>query len=520
MNSNNNQGVILLFCALLGGGALLLGYNLFLVPLLDYGEEIAQLEAENQKKSDQILSILRDKKKLKEWRVLSLPGVESLPKVKGPRNPAQDREHALVLAQALYVDYLRELIRKHDVTIDETPRRRTADTKNIPLVNGNVPVFTPLQFSVDARGNLDNLVKMLDEFQTTPLLHRIRNLTIKQAPAVAGKKAAEPLVLSMVIEAVVVNGAQKRGDRLFSVGQGPAALDAALIALRRPPTGLGLMPWPRLYAAAVAPKRTYTDIARKNIFEGKPAKQARDPYEDIAEAEKTKAREIPDLLSTAYLTDVTITTSTSTTGTGSAKATVYDRLKERAIKLRALPGWNTVPLVKCSEGNTVIRGQVLRINTRGIVFRVELFARDPEEEPSHLRYKKTDVIYSLDRTSADALVKAKLIRPAEVGRTYKVPVDYWQDMLRDRVVRAGRGGDFSFYRELIRGRVVKKDADFVVIRLDEKYCSYRADRDDEPVRPHLGYCLLSVAENLATALRTPLPEPEVRELKQTVAQRP
>jgi hypothetical protein len=511
MNSNNNQGAILLLCILLGGGALLLGYNLFVVPLSDYSAEIAQLEKENQEKNDKILSILRDRKKLQQWRALSLPGVESLPKVKGPRNAAQDREHALLLAQARYVDYLRELLRKHDVKIDETPRRRSADVKSIPKVNGDVPVFTPLQFSVEARGKLDNLVKMLDEFETSPLLHRVRSVTIKQAPAAAGKAPTEPLVLSMVVEALIVNGSQKRGDSLFAVGQPPAALDAALLALRRQPTGLGLVPWARLYAAAVAPKRTYTDIARKNIFEG-----AKKPVVVAAEAEK---REIDDLISQVYLWDVTITAPASGTGKGSAQATVFNRLNERAIKLRALPGWNTIPLLKDGEGNTVVRGQVVRITSRGIVFHVELFARDPEDEPSHLRYKKTDVIYGLDRSSADALIKAKVIRPEEVSRTYKVPAEFWQGLLEDRLVRAGRGGDFAFHQDLIRGRVVKMDPDFVVIRLDEKYCSFRADRD-ERVRPHAGYCLLSVGMNLTAALQSPLPEPEVIELKQTVAQRP
>jgi hypothetical protein len=512
MNSNNNRGAILLLCGLLGGGALLLGYNLFVVPLEEYGAEIAQLEKENQEKEAKILGILRDRKKLKEWRALSLPGVESLPPVKGPRNAAQDREHALLLAQARYVDYLRELLRKHNVKIDETPRRRSADTKNVPKVNGDVPVFTPLQFSVDARGKLDNLVKMLDEFQSAPLLHRIRNFTIKQAPAAAGKAPAEPLVLSMVVEALIVNGAQKRGDSLIAVGRPPAALDAALVALRRTPTGLGLLPWPRLYAAAVAPKRNYTDIARKNIFEGAPKTV-------MVASEEDEKREIADLISKTYLWDVTITAPTSGTGKGSAQATVFNRLNERAIKVRALPGWNTIPLLKDGEGNTTVRGQVVRINARGLVFHVELFARDPEDEPSHLRYKKTDVIYSLDRSSTDALIKAKVIRPEEAARTYKVPSEYWQALLEDRVVRTGRGGDFTFHQDIVRGRVVKKDDDFVVIRLDEKYCSYRADRD-ERVRPHSGYCLLSIGESLTAALQTPLPEPEVIELKQTVAQRP
>src|SRR5262249_59427345 len=120
----------------------------------------------------------------------------------------------------------------------------------------------------------------------------------------------EPLTLTMTVEALIVNGSAQRGDDLFAVAQKPAAFDAVLIAARRFPTGLSIMPWGKIYAAAAFAKRNYADIARKNIFQGSWPK----PKVVIDQPRPT-----PDLLSTAFLTDVTIPAGAM------ARATLYNR---------------------------------------------------------------------------------------------------------------------------------------------------------------------------------------------------
>jgi hypothetical protein len=514
VNPQNNRVLVTLLCAGLGIGAVLLFLNLFWWPLQEYNRRIDELEQANSDKQAEVFQILRDKKKLQQWRVLSLPGVENLPKVKGaPPNPVEDRRKALNEADDRYSKYLRDLLKKHDVKYDQIPVGRVGDVKALPQVANNVPVYTPLQFRVDARGRLGNIVRMLEEFQTTPLLHRIRNLTIKRAEKTGAKASpGEPLAVSMLVEALVVNGSQQRGERLFAYAQPPLTVSAALLAARRwPAAGLGLLPWRELYAAAAVPQRRYGDIALKNIFEGAPP--YRPPTVEVV------VRKTPDLLTKTFLTDVTISTYADPAVPPSMQATVEDRLTERAIKLRKLPGWYTIPLLKCCDGNTVVWGQVVSIDTRGIVFRVRLFARDPAEEPEKLRFKKADAIYRLYKTDVYDLVKANVIREEEALRTYKVPAEYWQTLVKDKVVRE-RGGEFTFQHDLVRGRVLKSLGDgFVLIRLDPKYCSFRND-DDERVPPHHGYCRLSVAANLTSALQRPLKDSELRELQQTVAQAP
>jgi hypothetical protein len=504
--NSNNRTLVLVLCVAAGAGLLMLGYNLFLSPLLEYDREIEQKSVAVAKKHAQVQQILRDKARLQEWRTLSLPGVENLPKAKGVSpNPQNDRDTAILQAQDRYITFLRDLISKHRLKADRIPRALPYSTKNIPEVRPGLPVYTPLQFEVDAaRGTLDQIVKLVEDIQKAPVLHRIRKLNIKHTPTTAGRPASEPLTLTMTLEALMVNGAAQRGDSLFAVVQKPAALDAVLIAARRVPTGLSIMPWGKIYAAAASAKRNYADIARKNIFQG-----GWPPTKEVV----VKARPIPDLLNTAYLTDVTIPERAT------AHATLYNRINEQAIRLRTTQGYNSIPLLKSADGGTAVRGEVVRIDTRGVIFRVKLMAYPPDEELSSRRYQRKDVIYSLFKTDAEALVKAKVIREEEVGRTFKVPTGHWDDMVQDRVVRVNRG-NFVFRNDLVRGRVLKSDDYFVLIRLDPRYCGFQGGEEGDRVRPHQGYCFLPVGERLAQGLRTPLVDSEVRELQENVAKAP
>jgi hypothetical protein len=516
VDPKNNRVLVTLLVAGLGIGAVLLFYNLFWSPLQEYNGRIVELEKANAEKEAEMLQIIRDQKKLQAWRWLSLPGVENLRREKGTLpNPTEDRKSAFADAKNRYSEYLGNLLRKNGVAYDVSPQaEQLQHNKGIPEVGAGVPVYTALRFRVDGRGKLANIVKMLEEFQETPLLHRIRNLKIAQAGG-AKASAGDSLTVSMHIEALIVNGAQKRGNKLYA--EPPMTIAGGLLAVpRQPGAGLALLPWYKFYAAAVRPpKRTYDDIAYKNIFEGKP------PYYPPPKIVKKEKRATPDLLTYAYLTDVTILSSTDPEILPSFRATLYDRSNETAIKLRKIPGLNWFPLLKSGELSTVVRGQVVRIDTRGVVFRVKVFSWDPAEEPEKIRYK-AHKIYSLHKTDVEALVKARVIRAEDAPNTFKVPVAYWEGMKWDGVVRE-RSGRFSFQYDLIRGQVLRHadSSKFVLIKLDARYCSFRDD-DEElgPVPLHYGYCRLPVGENLTTALLTPLKDSEVRELQQTVAQAP
>jgi hypothetical protein len=512
MNPRERQMALVLLGVGVLVGVLLIGYNLFLAPLLEYNRQIEEVEATNSKKSLQIRQILKDRVKLTGWRAISLPGVESLPKGKGPANPAADREHALVQTQDKYLTYLRDLMVKHGIEWEHLPRYRAVNNKNVPELPGKVPVYTPISFVVDGKGKLANLVRMLDDFRKEPLLQRVTDLTIRRLDNSVGRDPV--LGLTMTAEALVVNGAQKRGggDRSGLNQQATVGL-SAVTALLHQPMAPPVVQVERLYALAISPKRNYGDLALKNIFEsgagGRPYKE--DPT--LAERKKPKTEKpeepepTPDLISYAYLTDVTVPGKI-------AKATLFDRTLDRSQSIRMSLGYNTFPLLKNREGNTMVRGEVLQIDTRGVLFRVKVFAQAPEEEPPARRFKRKDVIYSLMKDEKEALVKAKTVQREELDRVYKVPMQNWKHLVTDEVVviHSSRTKKFGFSWDMVLGKVLKEDKDFVLIRLDERYCSFQPDEVSDPVRPHLGYCFLGVGEKLFDALQTPVQEHEVRKV--------
>jgi len=523
VNPRDNQKLLILLGAGLLAGASLLVYNLFLAPLWETDAEIKKLEASVQEKEVKALRIRKDQEKLRQWRALSLPGVENLPPPtgKGPRNLQQEREHAVFLAKDQYLDYLRKLLRRHKLVHDDPAERHAEGTKNLPQVGLNVPVYTPLVFGIQARGTWKQIVDLLVEFETAPLLHRVRRINVKHATGTSAKAPREPLTVSMTVEALIVNGAAKRGDNLFTIEQTPAALDGTLMVLHKLPSGLSQLPWHQIYAAGISPKgRDYRDIPKKNIFEGaKPSKPPPPPREKEKE-EKEEPRWTPDLITYAFLMDVTVPAEVG----ASPLATVFDRSTDRSLKLRLREGWNWIPLLKSGEQNTVVRGKVVRMDTKGLVFHVQLFAQDPAAERADSRFGKWDAIYKLYKDDIVPLVEAKAIKVSEVSRTYKVSIPYWQGMLKDGVVEMRRTGtEFAFKHGLVRGRIVKRDArrdgPWVLICLHEKYCSF--ETEEETLTPlHAGYCFLRVGEKLTQALQTPLKEGEVKKLTVTATAAP
>jgi hypothetical protein len=521
VNPRDNKKVLIVLCGGILVGLYLLVHNLFLGPLAETEGQIEKLETSVNEKEGQVLRIRKDLEKLRQWRALSLPGVENLPPPppRTSRNPQQDREHAIFLAKDRYLSYLRDLLRRHKLVYDDPVERTSEGTRNLPQLAPNVPVYTPLVYGIHARGTWKQIVDLLVDLETAPLLQRVSKVNVKHSSGTSAKAPKEPLTVSLTVEALIVNGAAKRGDNLFTIGQAPAALDGTLMALHRLPSGLSQIPWDRLYATAVSPRgRDYSDMPRKNIFEGPPPPK---PPETGPKTDKPpKPLETPDLITHAFLMDVTQFTEAG----ASPLATVFDRATDRSNKLRMWEGWNWIPLLKCGEGNTVVRGKVVRMNTSGVVFHVQLFAQDPAAEKANRRFQRPDAIYKLYKDDIVPLVEAKAIKVSEVSRTYKIPGPYWNSLIRDKVVEPRRTGfEFAFKHGLVRGRIVKRDekrdGPWVLICLHEKYCSFETE-EETLARPHAGYCFLRVGEKLAQALQTPLQEAEIKKLTLTASTAP
>lgn len=596
MNSNNDNAKLIVLAVLVLVGVALLGYVYFLEPLAGYNREIEGLEASTAAKATQIATVIRDRKKLEVWRALSLPGLETPPKDKdkdkpkivGPsRTPEQARQHAIEASHDKYGKWLRDLLDKHRIQ-NTDPVKRPVDMKATPhQVNGQ-PVYVSLPFSINIpQVHYQNLVKMLRDFSAAPLLHRVRSLTIKTLDASA--KAPQDVVSAKIeVEALILNGAARRGDHAVALAQPLkelAALQTALMPLRARLPGSTALPWLAIHAHTIAAKqpedkhydekspvvqgllalyattvlsdrvgktkgtdRRLADIATKNIFEGKlpdapkPPKDTRlvgpvlpdpDPPPPVPAARATK-----DLLTFVYLTDITIP------GKMPARATLFYRTDESLRPLCVEEGKCFIPLVASYEyspgtnDGLVVKGQVLRIEPRGVFFRVGLHVMPPEEDLK-VRFKNAKVIYSLAKEDVDELVKAGAIKATEADRTFKMQTSFWEGMKRDKVVtvaekgkaKVGKGPtkapprppaknkgketdagkDFAFRWDLVQGKVVRADDKWVVIRLPEKYASFNGDPEYESLEPHTGYCYYYIGSSLMDALETSLAGRELQE---------
>jgi hypothetical protein len=215
-------------------------------------------------------------------------------------------------------------------------------------------------------------------------------------------------------------------------------------------------------------------------------------------------RPLEDLISYTRVTGITMQEQ------GQPRADLWDPSRNWWDRVRTEATYNLIPLVKDGDQDVVVRGKVTSIiSTRYLVFQVELQARDPEASSSNA-YPAKKAIYRLHKNTLERLVKEKVVKAEEAHRLYRVSKSYWDTLKRDKVVRV-KDGVFAFRFDLVRGKVVESSDDYVVLKLDEKYCGFRDDdRQMRPVTPHLGFCYLYNGNKLIDALQQPLPDTEVQ----------
>jgi hypothetical protein len=274
----------------LGGG---LVFHMFVwQPLGDVWERLdaaraslAEKKAELAKEQQQIDTILRVDPRLAHWKKLSLPPMDpALKKKKGLTLEERKGRHQNQL-QIKYEKYLSELLVRNGFAADTvviTPRPPERRFKPRGGKDTGPPPQERLTFYVTGRAPFNSVVKMLDEFHRTNLLHQVRGLTLAVVETPAGGAprggiavnrggrggfpnfgggmafrggfgnrgggggGVGPLNLTMTVDALVVRGAEERSTLL------PKGLKAK----------------PRVLAE---PGRRYADMAVKNMFTGTPA---------------------------------------------------------------------------------------------------------------------------------------------------------------------------------------------------------------------------------------------------------
>jgi hypothetical protein len=311
--------------AILVGGGVLFKF-LFLDALAalkvqtdDAEQDLDKKQAELTKELQDRQTILRGDPRLAQWQRLSLPedkSQEQEPKKGRPLEEVRKRHEESVEVQ--YERFLSDLLMRSGFapsTIKVTPA--PADRKGGPILSGKTPAYTKMSFTVQGQAGLDGVVRMVQDFYRTPLLHEVRNLTLTKGPSSKGD-----LDVNLTVEALLVTGAEKR-DALLP--------DSTVV----PPHVLA------------DPSRYYTDILAKNIFTGVAA---------VTRLSEDRSQVLGFVKLTAVWNDG-----------GHWEATYYDQGKGGDEK-RLKEQWLNEFSVADKYDNVLVQGKVVRLDGDGAVF--------------------------------------------------------------------------------------------------------------------------------------------------------
>jgi hypothetical protein len=334
------------------GGAGILVYSWFYKPLLGYNVAIRKLNDTIEQKQVLLDTTLDERSKLlARARLMSL-------------SPSMD------LARSEYHKYLYPLLESCQFDIESfslAPSTELKGTASVPGGTALKPGHQVVAFQVKAKAEIEGLVKALDLIQKTPLIHRIKLLTIDRDTA--AKKASDKLTIAMTIEAMIVSKAEAHSD-------GPFAPDLRLImldtmsALYRGPTALALIPWivgptgplaQDRVAAESGYRRDYADVAKKNIFNG--LVPYRIPIEPKTEEPYDPA---PDFDPRDYIRLDT----TDPDGREAYLRNLVYKTPPTKLRMGKWSGYDTFRIFSEYKTKVLVKGKVLRIDQRDVYFQV------------------------------------------------------------------------------------------------------------------------------------------------------
>lgn len=307
-----------LVCIVLVGAVGFGVWKVFLPMLQAKDREIGEIEASLPIKENEIETLKAKKLMLEDWRRRSLPV------------DAKNDAHAAWTQYDLYLDKLLTKSRFPVGGMVIKPKKLDDPTKT-QGPRAKKPAFTRLTYNVDGQGSLASLVSFLEDFYNSALFHRIRMLEITKPSTLRPGMRNDDLDIKMVIEAFIVDGVKPR-DKLEPEGPKPDQL--------------------------AQPKRNYSDILARNIFNG--------PSFGPGEYQPTNPVEITRLHR--------LTTVFQNHWSGRVEAFFRDLAgADPAVetRLRATAGFDDFK-IRDPRGDTVVSGKVVKIEVddRSVVFKI------------------------------------------------------------------------------------------------------------------------------------------------------
>ena len=271
----------------------------FLVPhaACAYNASIAKLNEEVHEKQTEMDNFQRDRQELQAARIRSLPP-----------NAAE--------ATNIYRHYLEHLMNHNGLAVEDISPSQASKMKFLPTVPGIKDVgHQMMTYTVSPKGDLKSLVGAMEEMQSTPYEHRIRNLTVDRDLIRDSKETNPKLQINMVIETLLV----AKSDSKMGLPPGfdskyvflDSFLDSFAAGGSVPNNWFLLGSLVAVKATPMPASRSYYKIAEKNIFTGKmlktvtiarPKDPNSTPIEPKDDVEPPPMQKGPDMLQYVYLT--------------------------------------------------------------------------------------------------------------------------------------------------------------------------------------------------------------------------
>jgi hypothetical protein len=237
------------FILVTSGAALVLGIVFlkgFWLPYQENLKKLRSLEEDYDNQRRDFLVFQKEKQRLERDRLLGLP-----------RNLNQ--------AEREYIDYLQRLLDKCGFDAHPDVQQTGVDFRGGLTTAGKKAGHMAVTYLVRAQGPWTSIVKFLEKFQRTPLLHRLKTWTVDASGA--GKSAASKLTLNVTVEALVVNRNEQRPDNLWGIDPRLVAVDA-MLGLNRMPAGWATLLRAQALLLPELPRRSYVEVPRLNPFVG------------------------------------------------------------------------------------------------------------------------------------------------------------------------------------------------------------------------------------------------------------
>jgi hypothetical protein len=447
-----NMGIFLGVVVVVGG--ISFGAWSFYKAIVTSALEIDDLEKKIAETSAKLKKVRDDAPVLQHYRRLSLPT-------------------DLNLAARDYREDVRALLFKHQVQDlefrDEQPRGKSTLVKQeydpVQKKPVKAPLWTSIQYQVQFKTKMANLVDMIKDFQSTPRMHRIKQLTVERADE---KKEGELLAVQMTFEGISILDADKYQKKtgLEDVKFSVAGAADTVAALLKAPSELAMLGWaispmgPKEYVAPLNPPlaavRNYSDINRRNLFMG---------FVDVSGESKTAKAPPPpaeEIINRMRFTRF----EGRTEELGKVEAWLWDSSSTiQKERLRTAGGFNKFLMLQTGDFKPVVHGVVLKIDRNEIIFRVTLKASDPSSS-KWWRYPTYNHFYSLHPDDFSTLAAAGKVKDADKGNLYLVNQSYWEKLIKKQVEVSHDEKNFRFKSDFTRGQIVFSDEKVLIVLLN------------------------------------------------------